>query len=69
MPKDLRTFLEDIQDELLVIDRPIQPHKFEAAAVVQSLENKGLNPPVLFRNVTDLHGRQAKKGVKSRDDY
>ena len=60
MPKDLRTFLEDIQDELLVIDRPIQPHKFEAAAVVQSLENKGLNPPVLFRNVTDMHGRQAK---------
>jgi 2,5-furandicarboxylate decarboxylase 1 len=59
MPKDLRSFIQKLQDEaseeLVVVEREVDP-RFEASAILQHLENEDKFPAVLFQNVKDLHG-------------
>jgi 2,5-furandicarboxylate decarboxylase 1 len=60
MPKDLRTFLQDMRkcegDELVRIKKQIDP-KFEATTLLRKLELEGRHPMALFENPLDLYGK------------
>lgn len=66
MPKDLRTYLADLErelpEELVRVDREISP-EFEMTAVLQHLDDAGRFPAVLFGNVRDLHGRPGHRAL------
>ena len=44
MNKDLRTFLDDLQERLpydfIRVERPVSPKQFEVTALLQHLENR-----------------------------
>jgi 2,5-furandicarboxylate decarboxylase 1 len=54
MPKDLRTFLEEVAahrpDDLFTVDRAVSP-QCEPTAVLEKLEAEGRHPAVVFTNV------------------
>ncbi len=60
MPKDLRSFIRQLQaeapEELVVIEREVDP-RFEASAILQHLENEDRFPAVLFENAKNLYGQ------------
>lgn len=66
MPKDLRTYLADLERELpaelVRVEREIDP-EFEVTAVLQHLENAGRFPAVLFENVRDLKGAPGHRAL------
>jgi 2,5-furandicarboxylate decarboxylase 1 len=60
MPKDLRTFLQDMQkiggDEFVRVKKQVDP-KFEATTLLRKLELEGRRPMTLFENPLDLYGK------------
>lgn len=66
MPKDLRTYIADLEralpDDFVRVAREISP-EFEVTAVLQHLEDVGRFPAVLFENVRDLHGRPGHRAL------
>src|SRR5260370_38627826 len=60
-PSELRDFLamveRDHPKEILRISEEIDPAKFEATAILANLEEKGLNPMVLFERPLNQLGR------------
>src|SRR5215510_15134654 len=73
MPKDLRSYLSELERELpnefVRVERELDP-EFEVTAILQKLENQGRLPAVLFDNVRNLKGdpghRQLMNLVASR---
>ena len=61
MPKDLRTFISDLAEQmpadLVQVEEEIDPSKFEASALLQNLENAGKFPCVLWQRPRNLNGR------------
>jgi 2,5-furandicarboxylate decarboxylase 1 len=59
MPKDLRTYLEELQGRppefYLEVNKPLSP-EYELSAVLMALEQKKQFPTVLFTNVKNLLG-------------
>ncbi len=66
MPKDLRTYLADLERELpeefVRVEREISA-EFEVTAVLQHLDDAGRFPAVLFENVRDLSGRPGHRAL------
>jgi 2,5-furandicarboxylate decarboxylase 1 len=62
MPKDLRTFIEDMKrqmpDDVVEVDKLIDP-KFEITALQQHLENEGKFPLLIFNQVKNLKGEKS----------
>jgi 2,5-furandicarboxylate decarboxylase 1 len=58
MPKDLRTYLKDIEkyggDELVRVKKQVDP-KFEATTLLRKLELEGRQPVTIFENPLDLY--------------
>jgi 2,5-furandicarboxylate decarboxylase 1 len=63
MPKNLRTYLEQLQnacpEEFLRVHREVDS-KFEATTVLRKLELEGKNPLTLFEEARDLNGAVSK---------
>jgi 2,5-furandicarboxylate decarboxylase 1 len=61
MGKDLRDFLEELQERLphdfVRVERPVSPHQFEVTALLQHLENERRFPVLLFENPLNLEGK------------
>ena len=61
MSKDLRAFLDDLQERLpydfVRIERTVAPHQFEVTALLQHLENQKKFPVLLFEKPLDLNGK------------
>ncbi len=61
MAKDLRTFISDLAeqlpDDLVQVEKEIEPANFEATALLQHLENAGKYPCVLWQRPRNLEGR------------
>jgi 2,5-furandicarboxylate decarboxylase 1 len=57
---ELRDFIEAIDrehpDQIVHIDKPVDPAKFEVTAVLQQLENEGRYPMAVFHQPLNLHG-------------
>ncbi len=60
MSLNLRAFLKRLQEEhpeeIVTVEKPVAPAKFEVTAVLQHLENRGLYPAVLFKKPLNLKG-------------
>jgi len=69
MAKKLKQFLAQLEDrlpaDLLRIDRPIDPSRFEVTALLQHLENRSRFPALLFEKPLNLHGRPSSFPVLS----
>jgi len=63
MPKDLHTWIEDVErlapGELLRIEKEISP-RFEAIALVKHFEDRGQGPAFLFENIQNLKGERSE---------
>ncbi len=61
MPKDLRTFISDLAeqmpDDLVQVREEIDPANFEASALLQNLEKAGKFPCVLWQRPRNMNGR------------
>ena len=61
MSKDLRAFLDDLQERLpydfVRIERTVAPHQFEVTALLQHLDNEKKFPVLLFEKPLDLNGK------------
>jgi 3-polyprenyl-4-hydroxybenzoate decarboxylase len=61
MNKDLRTFLDDLQERLpydfIRVERPVSPKQFEVTALLQHLENQKKFPVLFFEKPLDLNGK------------
>ncbi|HLE82231.1 MAG TPA: UbiD family decarboxylase [Dehalococcoidia bacterium] len=61
MPKDMRTFIsdlaEELPEELVQVSEEIDPANFEATALLQHLENMGKFPCVLWQRPKNLKGK------------
>ena len=63
MGKDLKSFLDKIEHEypqnLLKIEKEIDPFSFEVSGIIQHLIYQNRNPIVLFRRTKDLKGNKS----------
>ena len=63
MPKNLREYLEEIEEkypgELMKVEREVNPTKFEVTAILQHLENRKRFPMMLFENPLNSKGQRA----------
>src|SRR3990172_2809659 len=63
MPKDLHTWIEDVErmapGELLRIEKGISP-QFEVLALVKHFEDRGQGPALLFENILNLQGERSE---------
>ncbi len=63
MSKDLREYLEKIEkkypEELIKVEREVDPTKFEVTAILQHLENRKRFPMMLFENPLNSKGQRA----------
>ena len=61
MSKDLRTFLDDLQERLpydfVRIEKSVSPKQFEVTALLQHLENQKKFPVLFFEKPLDLNGK------------
>ncbi|MDP2726092.1 MAG: UbiD family decarboxylase [Dehalococcoidia bacterium] len=61
MPKDLRSFISDLAEqlpeEMVQVKEEIEPANFEATALLQHLENAGKYPCVLWQRPRNLNGK------------
>ncbi len=61
MSKDLRVFLDDLQERLpydfVRIERSVSPKQFEVTALLQHLENQKKFPVLFFEKPLDLNGK------------
>src|SRR5207302_10936784 len=61
MSKDLRVFLDDLQERLpydfIRIERTVSPKDFEVTALLQHLENQKNFPVLFFEKPLDLNGK------------
>lgn len=61
MAKDLRQWIENLSTkapgEIIQVDQPIQPDRFEAAALLTQMEKRGRYEAVLFEKNKDLQGK------------
>ena len=61
MSKDLRVFLDDLQERLphdfVRIERTVSPKDFEVTALLQHLENQKKFPVLYFEKPLDLNGK------------
>jgi UbiD family decarboxylase len=57
---ELRDFIDAIDrdhpDQVVHIDKPVDPAKFEVTAILQQLENEGRYPMAVFHQPLNLHG-------------
>jgi 2,5-furandicarboxylate decarboxylase 1 len=57
---ELRDFIDAIDrdhpDQIVHIDKPVDPAKFEVTAILQQLENEGRYPMAVFHQPLNLHG-------------
>ena len=60
MPKDLRSWLKDLEDRLhgepLKVSKEVNPSNFEVSAILQQLEERGNFKAVLFEKTTSVKG-------------
>ena len=60
MPKDLRSYLADVHrevpDELVCIDREVNPAGYDCTAIIKHLDAAKKFPVVVFERPLDLHG-------------
>src|SRR6266508_6586396 len=60
MSKDLRAFLDDLQERLphdfVRVERTVSPKQFEVTALLQHLENQKKFPVLFFEKALDLNG-------------
>src|SRR3990172_12292068 len=63
MPKDLHTWIEDVErmapGELLRIEKGMSP-QFEVLALVKHFEDRGQGPAFLFENILNLQGERSE---------
>src|ERR671924_1248644 len=56
MPKDLRTYLDDLLErrpkDVVVVDREVDP-RYEASAIVEKFERENKFPLVFFKNINN----------------
>jgi 2,5-furandicarboxylate decarboxylase 1 len=61
MPKDLHTWLKDLESRIpgepLRVSRAVNPSSFEVASILHQLEQRGDRRAVLFEKVTDVKGK------------
>src|SRR5918994_1991127 len=61
MSKDLRVFLDDLQERLphdfVRIARTVAPHQFEVTALLQHLENQKKFPVLFFEKPLGMNGK------------
>ncbi|TMA62715.1 MAG: UbiD family decarboxylase, partial [Deltaproteobacteria bacterium] len=61
MSKDLRTFLDDLQERLpydfVRIEKSVSPKQFEVTALLQHFENQKKFPVLFFEKPLDLNGK------------
>jgi len=67
MPKNLRTFIKDVQEKLpgefICIQKQVNPSDFEVTAIIKKLDEKKKFPVILFENVLNLHGEKSEVRV------
>lgn len=63
MPKSFRGFIEDVNDEVLEVEKEVRPDEFEASAILEHLEERGEFPLVHFTNPTGIGGRDTEPGT------
>jgi UbiD family decarboxylase len=63
-PKDLRSFLADygaaFPQDYLTIDKPVEPAKYDAVAILEHLDRRGERPMVLFQQPSSVDGELSK---------
>lgn len=61
MPKDLRTFLEDLKreapDEFITISREVNPANYDVTAITKHLQDLKKFPVILFEKPLNLYGK------------
>ncbi len=64
MPKDLQSFLaklsEALPHDIIAVDRPVKPARFEVTALLKHLELDGKYPVLLFGNPVDVNGEKSE---------
>lgn len=67
MPKNLRTFIKDVQDKLpgefIRIKKEVNPGDYEVTAIIKKLDEMKKFPVILFENVLNLHGEKSEVRV------
>ena len=70
MPKDLRTFIEQVRerypDDFLRVTREVDPN-FELTGVLRKLQDESRYPMVMFENVKDVDVPVLGNALGSRD--
>ena len=69
MPKSLRSFLEQLDDQhpedLAVVNRTVDPDRYEVTAVLEQLTQRQQFPMVLFNSALDLQGHDSGMRIVS----
>ena len=64
MGKDLQSFLRNLREalpsDLVIVDKPVSPGRFDVTALLKNLELQGKYPVLLFENPKDLNGQRSE---------